>query len=132
MNTSATTMSSGEWLMLASLSVLWGGSFFLVCITLKALQLFTIVVLRVGIASLSTALTYFSYFRILSSAGATIVLLVTLLIPVSSIMLRTTFLDEHFAMQHAVGMTLISISLLTIDGRSIKWITKQTVSQVNT
>jgi hypothetical protein len=46
---------------------------------------------RVRIAALGTALAYVLYFRILASAGATNLLLVTLLMPVSAIVLGTSF-----------------------------------------
>ena len=40
-----------------------------------------------GLAALSTALAYLLYFRLLASAGATSLLLVTFLIPVSAVAL---------------------------------------------
>jgi drug/metabolite transporter (DMT)-like permease len=42
-------------------------------------------------------LAYVIYFRVLGSAGATNVLLVTFLIPVSAILLGTAFLGERSA-----------------------------------
>ncbi|WP_244534281.1 EamA family transporter [Moritella viscosa] len=47
-----------------------------------------------GLAVLSTAITYVLYFKILELAGATNVLLVTLLVPVSAILLGSLFLNE--------------------------------------
>jgi drug/metabolite transporter (DMT)-like permease len=73
-----------------------------------------------GLAVLSTALAYILYFRILATAGATNVLLVTLLVPVSAILLGTTFLGEQFEIKHMFGMGLISLGLLSIDGRVFK------------
>ena len=70
-----------------------------------------------GLAVISTALAYILYFRILATAGATNVLLVTLLIPVSAILLGTVFLGEILEIKHLIGMGLISIGLLAIDGR---------------
>ena len=70
-----------------------------------------------ALAFLSTAFAYILYFRILSTAGATNVLLVTLLIPVSAILLGTAFLGEQFELKHMIGMGLISTGLLSIDGR---------------
>ena len=70
-----------------------------------------------GLAVLSTALAYILYFRILATAGATNVLLVTLLVPVSALLLGTTFLGEQLEPEHLVGMGLISIGLVSIDGR---------------
>lgn len=75
----------------------------------------------VGLAVLSTALAYIFYFRILASAGATNVLLVTLLVPVSAILLGTAFLYEQLELKHMVGMGLISLGLLSIDGRLFTW-----------
>ena len=51
----------------------------------------------VALAALSTALGYLIYFRILARAGATNVLLVTFLIPVSAILLGTLLLGEVLA-----------------------------------
>ena len=48
-----------------------------------------------GLALLSTALAYVLYFRILAAAGATNLLLVTFLIPVTSILLGALFLHER-------------------------------------
>ena len=71
----------------------------------------------VGVAALSTALAYILYFRILATAGATNLLLVTLLIPATSIALGVTFLDETMRMSHFIGLAVIGCGLLAIDGR---------------
>jgi len=71
----------------------------------------------VGLALLSTALAYILYFRILATAGATNLLLVTFLIPVSAILLGIGFLDEVLAAKHVAGMALIGAGLAAIDGR---------------
>lgn len=71
----------------------------------------------VGLAGLSTALAYVLYFRILASAGATNLLLVTFLIPVTAVLLGTSVLGEHFGPQQLGGMLLIGLGLLAIDGR---------------
>jgi drug/metabolite transporter (DMT)-like permease len=76
--------------------------------------------IALGVAS--TALAYVLYFRILAAAGATNLLLVTFLIPISAILLGDLFLDESLATKHFVGMGLIGIGLALIDGRiSISW-----------
>ncbi len=69
------------------------------------------------LAVLSTALAYVLYFRILVSSGATNMLLVTLLVPVSAIGLGFVFLNEALECIHFVGMALIALSLTAIDGR---------------
>lgn len=70
-----------------------------------------------GLALLSTALAYIIYFRILSTAGATNLLLVTFLIPVSAILLGGLVLGEQLEPKHFVGMLLIGLGLALIDGR---------------
>ena len=65
----------------------------------------------------STALAYVLYFRILQVAGATNIALVTLLVPVSAILLGWFILDETLSANHFVGMALITLGLLAIDGR---------------
>ncbi len=76
----------------------------------------------VGIAGLSTALAYLIYFRLLASAGATNLLLVTFLIPVSATALGWVFLGEHLRPQHLAGFGLIAAGLVAIDGRVGRWI----------
>lgn len=71
----------------------------------------------IGLALLSTAIAYILYFRILSTAGATNLLLVTFLIPVSAILLGIIVLGEALAMTHIAGMALIGLGLSAIDGR---------------
>jgi len=70
-----------------------------------------------GLALLSTALAYTIYFRILSTAGATNLLLVTFLIPVTAIFLGISILGEHLEVKHVIGMILIGTGLAAIDGR---------------
>ncbi|ASJ75312.1 DMT family transporter [Granulosicoccus antarcticus] len=70
-----------------------------------------------ALAVFSTALAYILYFRILASAGASNLLLVTFLVPVSAIFLGYFFLDERLATSHFIGMALIGLGLSAIDGR---------------
>ncbi|RDE19180.1 DMT family transporter [Motiliproteus coralliicola] len=70
-----------------------------------------------ALAVLSTALAYVIYFKLLASAGATNLLLVTLLIPVSAILLGSLFLNETLGLVHFTGMALIALGLSAIDGR---------------
>lgn len=70
-----------------------------------------------GLGILSTALAYVLYFKLLESAGATNLLLVTLLIPVSAIVLGALFLNETLHTYHFIGMAFIAVGLSAIDGR---------------
>ena len=71
----------------------------------------------IGLGLLSTAIAYVIYFRLLATAGATNVLLVTLLIPVSATLLGAAFLGERLDPRHMTGMGLIALGLAAIDGR---------------
>ncbi|QEW06661.1 DMT family transporter [Nitrincola iocasae] len=73
----------------------------------------------IGLALFSTALAYILYFRILATAGATNLLLVTFLIPISAILLGTAILGEQFEPKHLIGMGLIGLGLAAIDGRPL-------------
>ncbi|MGZ8335795.1 MAG: DMT family transporter [Allosphingosinicella sp.] len=70
-----------------------------------------------GLATLSTALAYILYFRLIDRAGATNAILVTFLIPVTAILLGATVLGEVLAPRHFAGMGLIALGLAAIDGR---------------
>jgi drug/metabolite transporter (DMT)-like permease len=70
-----------------------------------------------ALALVSTALAYVIFFRILKTAGATNLLLVTFLIPVSAILLGVAFLNEALLPRHLIGMAAIGAGLACIDGR---------------
>ena len=70
-----------------------------------------------ALALFSTALAYLLFFRILASAGATNVMLVTLLIPVSAMLLGVLVLGEVVTGRQRLGLALIAAGLACIDGR---------------
>lgn len=70
-----------------------------------------------GLSAISTALAYMIYFYVLSKAGATNILLVTFLIPVSAIVLGMMVLGETLRWNAFAGMGLIFAGLIFIDGR---------------
>ena len=85
--------------------------------TLSAPPSLTVWLALTGLALLSTALAYVLYFRILAAAGATNLLLVTLLIPVPASLLGSAVLGEQLESRHFAGMALIGLGLVLIDGR---------------
>ena len=70
-----------------------------------------------ALAVASTALAYIVFFKLLSSAGAVNTVLVTLLVPVSAILLGSVVLGEELLFRHYAGMALIATGLIAIDGR---------------
>jgi drug/metabolite transporter (DMT)-like permease len=79
---------------------------------------FAVLESMLGLVLLSTALAYAIFFRLLASAGTTNVSLVTLLIPVSAILLGTLILGERLSILQFAGMALIGLGLVAIDGRA--------------
>jgi drug/metabolite transporter (DMT)-like permease len=73
-----------------------------------------------SLALASTAFAYILYFRLLATAGATNLLLVTFLLPVSANLLGATLLGERLEVQHFAGMALIGLGLGAIDGRLLQ------------
>lgn len=74
----------------------------------------------VALALVSTALAYVVYFRILATAGASNLSLVTFLIPVSAIVFGILFLGEALMPRHIMGVVLIGVGLACIDGRPLR------------
>lgn len=77
----------------------------------------TPVLALVSMAALSTALAYLIFFRVLASAGATNVSIVTFLIPISATLLGVGLLGETLRPEHVAGFALIAAGLVAIDGR---------------
>ena len=75
----------------------------------------------IGLAALSTSLAYVVFFHILARSGATNVMLVTLLIPVTAILLGVLVLGEPLTLREIVGALVIASALLVIDGRALRW-----------
>jgi drug/metabolite transporter (DMT)-like permease len=71
----------------------------------------------VALALLCTAFGYVLYFRLIATSGATNALLVTLLVPPVAILLGGLFLGEQLASQDFLGLALIGLGLMAIDGR---------------
>lgn len=74
-----------------------------------------------GFAALSTALAYLVFFQILVRSGASNVMLVTLMIPVSAILLGHFALGEPLKAREIAGALVIGSALLMIDGRVPAW-----------
>jgi drug/metabolite transporter (DMT)-like permease len=76
----------------------------------------------IAVAVFSTALAFGIYFRILRRAGSTNAALVTILVPVSAILLGAAILGDDLLPRHFAGFALIAIGLLVIDGRPLHYL----------
>ena len=73
-----------------------------------------------GIGLLSTTFAFYLYFQVLKTAGASNVVLVTFLVPVSASALGILFLGEALNLQDVVAYLLIASGLAVIDGRLVR------------
>ncbi|HTG05954.1 MAG TPA: DMT family transporter [Bradyrhizobium sp.] len=76
----------------------------------------------IGLSALSTALAYIVFFQVLRRSGSTNVMLVTLLIPVTAILLGYLVLGESISLREIIGAVVIGSALLLMDGRVLKLI----------
>ena len=109
----ATGMLCGTTLMMIPLALYFDQPWNL---TPSAMTIMSIV----GLAAISTSLAYIIYFHVLATAGPTNLLLVTFLIPISAIALGVMVLGEQLGWEVFVGMGMIFLGLITIDGRVLK------------
>ncbi|MBL8590913.1 MAG: DMT family transporter [Methylobacteriaceae bacterium] len=78
----------------------------------------TAILATLALAGVSTALAYLLYFRLLARVGATNLMLVTFLIPVSAIALGVGLFGERLGAEHLIGMAGVALGLALIDGRA--------------
>jgi drug/metabolite transporter (DMT)-like permease len=74
------------------------------------------------LAIAGTALAYLIYFRLVATAGATNLMLVTFLMPTIAILLGVAVLGERVELRQVAGMALIALGLAAIDGRPWRWL----------
>ncbi|MBC8268081.1 MAG: DMT family transporter [Rhodospirillaceae bacterium] len=79
-------------------------------------------------ALLSTSVAYLIYFHILAKAGATNLLLVTFLVPVSALLLGILILGERLTGNAIIGMILIFSGLACVDGRVFRLFRRRSTS----
>lgn len=72
-----------------------------------------------GLSIFSTAVAYLIFYKLIKNIGSN-VMLVTLLMPISAIFMSIIFLGESIATQHIIGLILILIGLILVDGRILQ------------
>ena len=81
-----------------------------------------------ALALFGTALAYIVFFEILVRAGGSNAMLVTLLMPVTALLLGNLFLSEPILGFEIAGAAVIGLGLLFIDGRVPRGITRLTAA----
>jgi drug/metabolite transporter (DMT)-like permease len=74
-----------------------------------------------GLGFLATSIAYVLYFRILATAGAVNLLLVTFLVPLTAVVLGAAILGEVMTGMQILGSVGIAVALAVIDGRPVKF-----------
>jgi drug/metabolite transporter (DMT)-like permease len=77
-------------------------------------------VLALGV--LAGALAFILFLSLIARAGAMNASLVTILNPVTAILLGTLLLGEVLELRHYLGILLIALGFAILDGRLIKWV----------
>lgn len=76
-----------------------------------------VLVALLALGTVSTALAYILFFKVMAEAGSNNVMLVTLLIPISAVALGVWRFGERLSDNQMAGAAIIAASLLLIDGR---------------
>lgn len=84
---------------------------------LQSDHLGTLVVLILGIGLLGTAMAYPLYFKVLELAGASNLLLVTIIVPVFALFLDALLLGQLVSWSAMAGFGLVAFGLSVMDGR---------------
>jgi len=78
-----------------------------------------------GMGIINSAFAAICYFSLVRRAGATNALLVTLLLPLTPIVLGNLVLGQTLAPREIWGAAVISLALIVIDGRLWRWLARQ-------
>lgn len=73
-----------------------------------------------GLATLGTGIAYILSYRIIASAGASYLSLVTLLVPIHATIIGIAFLGETLTAPTIIGMGVILLGLIFVDGKLLK------------
>jgi drug/metabolite transporter (DMT)-like permease len=74
----------------------------------------------VGMGVFGSGLSSLCHFTVLRRAGTTNALLVTLIMPLTPIVLGGLFIGEHLTLREATGALVIAAALIIIDGRMLR------------
>jgi len=78
-----------------------------------------------ALAVASTAFAYILFFELISKAGASNAMLVTLLVPISGTIFGITVLNETITLIQIIGGLFIGLGLIVIDGRLLGLLQKR-------
>lgn len=76
-----------------------------------------VIIMMAALGIVCTALAYLIFFRLLALVGASNTSLVTMLVPISAMILGAIFIGERLNYQEFIGLGLVVFGLIVIDGR---------------
>lgn len=71
----------------------------------------------IGLAAIGTSVAYLLYFKILKLAGASNLMLVTIIVPVFAVILDAAVLAQFIYISDAIGFVIVALGLAIMDGR---------------
>ena len=80
------------------------------------------ILLVMGLGVFGTALAYPLYFLILELAGASNLMLVTIIVPVFALVIDAMLLQQFVSYADMAGFVLVAIGLMVMDGRLNRFI----------
>ena len=81
-----------------------------------------IIAIIILFAIIANVLAYFLYFKILESAGAGNLQICTIIIPPAAIILNALILGELITKTEIIGLMIIVIGLVILDGRALRYL----------
>lgn len=71
----------------------------------------------IGLGAIGTSIAYLLYFRILKLAGASNLMLVTIIVPVFAVLLDALVLAQFVSIADGIGFVIVAVGLAIMDGR---------------
>ena len=81
-----------------------------------------LIIVAIGLGVFGTAAAYIIYFKILSIAGASNLMLVTIIVPVFAVTLDALILSQLVSLSELGGFAVIALGLVILDGRVMSYI----------
>ena len=82
----------------------------------------SLVIVAIGLGMIGTGYAYMIYFRILALAGASNLMLVTIIVPIFAVTLDAIFLSQWVSVREMLGFCVIAIGLAVMDGRVLSYL----------
>lgn len=71
----------------------------------------------IGLGAIGTSIAYLLYFKILKLAGASNLMLVTIIVPIFAVLLDALVLAQFVSITDGIGFVIVAIGLAIMDGR---------------